>query len=116
MSNSYNPLSLEIMRDSLFSIIKKFEEAFPDLYERTGLRKCDKCNGTGLIVSGEMEITIWQPGNYCQKCRGLGYLGVERVGSMYLCPNPNCGKKCSFCNGKGLVDWIAYAMKKGEEK
>ncbi len=112
---TYNPLSLEVMRDSLFSIIKKFEESFPDLFERTGLKKCDKCEGTGLIVGGCNGLTLWKPGGYCLKCKGLGYLGIERVGNVYLCPNPNCSKKCVLCNGNGVVDWITYAMNKGKQ-
>jgi len=113
----YPQNTIQALRNHLFTTLRRFEESFPDKFAETSLNRCPECDGTGLIVQRSGEITVWMPDNYCARCKGIGYLGVERVGNLYLCPGNNCTSYagCNICKGRGLVDWITYIMKKGEK-
>lgn len=107
--NSVNGLQI---RDRLQAIIKNFQEALPDLFEKTELKICEKCNGAGIPVrKGNVdELTFWEPGSYCKECGGIGYLGVKRIYDKYIC---SCGGKdpyCPKCNGNMVIDWITNIM------
>ena len=87
------------------------------------VRMCNGCAGTGLgnfITSGEDHS--WDGHSYCDKCKGIGYLSWEETLLKKLCPTCNGGgnqkgtnKKCSSCEGEGVVDWIKY-MRIGKQK
>lgn len=102
------------LRDRLYPIIRNFREALPTAFENCGLVICDKCDGSGLPVrqlkDGDIDkITVWQPGTYCDKCKGYGVLGLEQVYDGYLCKNCN-GSGCRICKNIGMVDWVSRAM------
>lgn len=103
--------SMACIRDRLFSILKNFKEAFPDNFEKSGLTPCKVCEGTGLSVnySADKELTNWAPGNYCEFCGGLGFIGFGMVYDKYLCQKCN-GAGCSYCGNTGFADWIQNAM------
>jgi hypothetical protein len=99
--------NISLQRDKLHSILKLFQDAFPDNWAKTGIKECTKCEGTGIPVK-KGELTPWQPGTYCERCWGLGYEGIVRVYSKYLC---DCnGKGCKKCKDTGLVDWVTRTM------
>jgi hypothetical protein len=95
--------------DLLHIIIRRFAEAFPKNFELTGIKPCKRCSGEGINVERNGRITFWQPGNYCQDCGGIGFIGIEEVYGMYVCKQCN-GSGCKYCNNKGIVDWITNAM------
>ncbi len=99
------------VRDKIHAIVKNFEEALPDHFEKTDLEKCGKCNGSGLDVTPSTDdtLTIWNPGAYCKNCRGFGYLGIDRIYNAYVCLKCD-GKGCKTCNDTGMIDWIKRAM------
>ena len=98
-------------RDSLYAIIKHFRDAFPDNFEQCGMKICKKCDGAGIPVQrNDHDLTFWQPGNYCKKCRGYGVTGIKRIYDEYVCKDCG-GAGCTKCNDKGTIDWISNAVK-----
>lgn len=113
MINHYaDTQTTSINRDMLHAIIKHFKEAFPDNFKKCGMKICTKCDGSGIPVqkSKHTDITFWQPGNYCDKCKGFGVIGIKRIYDEYMCKKCN-GDGCSDCNDRGSVDWISNAVK-----
>jgi DnaJ-class molecular chaperone len=96
-------------------IIKKFADAFPFEFEKTSIRPCGHCNGTGLV-----------PGDFqkaCERCKGIGFVGFKTYKDKTVCPDCNSTginflgmnvKKCSRCGGRGALDWVD-AIKLGVE-
>lgn len=105
----YDITSAIALRDRLHSIAKNFETAFPDNFNKSGIIKCEVCGGVGILVMGNEEITFWEQRTYCKPCKGIGYIGFQRVYENYLCECNGVGK-CEKCNGSGLIDWITNAM------
>jgi len=101
-----------INRDHLHAIIKHFREAFPDNFEQCGMKICKQCDGSGIPVQrGEhTDLTFWQPGNYCEKCRGYGVTGITRIYDEYVCKDCG-GAGCPKCDNRGTKDWISNAVK-----
>jgi len=101
-----------INRDSIYSVIKKFRDAFPDNFKRCGLNICPSCDGSGIPVNpNSHEITFWQPDQYCQECKGFGVIGITRIYNEYLCKDCK-GSGCKKCHDRGSVDWISNVVKK----
>ena len=101
-----------INRDNLHAIIKHFRDAFPDNFKLSGMKVCLKCEGSGIPVqrSQNTDLTFWQPGNYCDICKGYGVTGIKRIYDEYICKD--CyGDGCSKCKDRGTVDWISNAVK-----
>jgi len=107
--NSVNTLQI---RDRLQVIIKNFQEAFPDLFEKTELKICKKCNGAGIPIKkgSSDEITFWNPGTYCDECGGIGYLGIKRIYDKYICSCEGKDQHCPKCKGDVVIDWISNIM------
>ena len=101
-----------INKDHLHAIIKHFREAFPDNFDKCGMKVCKKCDGSGIPVERleDSEITYWSPGNYCTKCNGYGVTGIYRIYEEYVCKKCN-GNGCDKCNNRGTIDWISNATK-----
>lgn len=99
-------------KDSLYTIIKNFRNAFPDAFEKCNLKICSVCEGSGIVVESNesSEITLWQPGHYCPKCKGFGVMGINRIYDEYLCKECK-GEGCKKCKNRGTVDWISNIMK-----
>ena len=64
--------------------------------------KCEKCNGYGTSDG--------KPAPVCPRCRGTGYVNVQRGFFAMQSPCPECNglghkidKKCSDCDGTGTV-------------
>jgi hypothetical protein len=101
-----------VNRDIIHAIIKKFRDAFPDNFDKCGLIICSKCDGSGLSIKPNQQgITVWQPDNYCQECKGFGVTGITKIYDEYLCKGCK-GSGCKICNDKGSVDWISNVVKR----
>lgn len=89
-------------RTRIFKIIKDFEDLFPEEFEKTNIKKCGHCGGTGLKKS---------TGNYyyCSICGGLGYKGFSKIQGKYVCRSCHTNG-CGKCNYKGYVDWVTYIV------
>ena len=85
---------------------------FPDNFKESGMQICGQCDGEGIPVqrSEQTDLTFWQPGNYCDKCKGLGVVGIKRIYDEYVCKGCG-GAGCESCNNKGTKDWIANVVK-----
>jgi len=116
MSYWIDSQSVSSNRDKIFSIIENFRRAFPDQFQKTGLKICPKCEGSGLPAKkSSNDITFWQPGNYCDKCYGFGVLGLNKIYDEYICKNCH-GAGCEKCNNRGTVDWITNVVLKRKGK
>ena len=87
--------------NKLYLIIYNFQEYFNEEFEKTNIKKCDKCH-SGL--KNKHNIID----NFCDYCGGIGYL-VEKMKGEYMCRWCR-GGGCSFCAHKGTVDWVKHAM------
>jgi hypothetical protein len=99
-----------IFRDKIHTILTNFAFYFPEEFEKTSIKVCEKCDGSGLPCKKLAErgaITFWQPGTICDKCGGFGYKFSE-INGQYICKKCN-GVGCSKCN-YGFTDWISHAM------
>lgn len=96
-------------RDKIHTILTNFKFYFPDDFEKTSIKLCDKCEGSGLPCKPGKDITYWQPGTICEKCGGFGYKFTEMLNGQYVCRKCN-GVGCKHCNSSGFTDWIAHAM------
>lgn len=95
-------------RDKIHVILSNFELYFPNELEKTEIKKCVTCDGSGLPCKKGADITYWVPGTCCIDCGGYGYKFRE-IGAQYVCQKCN-GGGCGRCKGSGLVDWITNAM------
>lgn len=93
----------------LFSILRKKP---PEYFAKTKIEKCSNCDGTGLVVRGEYNDFSWDCNSYCDKCFGVGYLGIGEVFQIddvtFLCRKCN-GVGCDDCN-RGFTDWVSHIM------
>lgn len=92
--------------NKIFTIIRNFEHMFPDQFEKTDIKKCDKCQGgfRNITVGYEVESNI------CDNCRGLGYYGFDRMYTDIVCKN--CyGTGCHICDNGLITDWLDKIMR-----
>jgi DnaJ-class molecular chaperone len=108
--DGYTYLNEEQMkiRDKVHLILTNFELYFPSELEKTEIRRCVTCEGSGLPCKKGSELTLWQPGTCCKDCGGFGYRFRE-MGMQYVCQKCK-GSGCGRCKGSGFVDWISNAM------
>jgi hypothetical protein len=97
-----------MFKNKLHAIISNFCFYFPEEFEKTNIKMCTECGGSGLPCKPKQEITYWQPGTICEKCGGFGYKFNE-VNGQYICKKCN-GTGCNKCNHTGFVDWVTNAM------
>lgn len=86
--------------NKLFTIINNFERMFPEEFEKCGIKHCGHCGSTGIANRHSLE--------FCVYCGGIGYRGFEKIKDQFICRRCN-GGGCSFCYGKGVVDWVTHA-------
>jgi hypothetical protein len=104
MSNNW--LSTKMRSDKIHSVIKNFENMFPDQFEKTDIKKCDKCQG-GLV---HIEIGYELKENICSNCRGLAYYGFDLIYTNIVC-DYCCGSGCRFCDNGLVVNWLDKIMR-----
>lgn len=100
---------------NLFLMIRKQSKEW---FEEHGIEKCKACDGTGLKASKLQSGGgyMWDNQSYCDKCYGVGYVGIKTALSFgtnekYICPEcQSIG--CEQCDMTGFVDWITHAMGK----
>lgn len=88
----------------------------PDVFRRANVKKCKKCDGTGLAGYSKRHAGDYSwTGQYCDECAGIGYqhldglLNLQIDDSTYICGK--CyGVGCSNCKNTGKVDWISHSM------
>lgn len=65
--------------------------------------KCPDCDGTGMYdvntfrvirANGKWGLDHSWSGLYCAKCRGVGYINLDKIPAF---------EKCSVCKGKGYI-------------
>lgn len=97
------------------NFFKQILNTDPESLEEKGLEKCNKCDGTGLggITKLHRGGYSWDPTQYCDECRGVGFLGMRKLKTfdekLFICGVCN-GVGCEECEGSGFTDWIAHAM------
>jgi DnaJ-class molecular chaperone len=97
-------------KEELHLIIKRFQENFLDNFIQSGIAPCSKCRGSGICVSsiGHSSLISWDGHNYCEDCKGLGYVGILE-GESYICNNCK-GQGCGSCHFIGKVIWLDKIM------
>lgn len=101
-----------IRANRILTVIKDFENLFPDEFMKCDIKRCGHCGGTGLKNKHCLD-------EFCTLCGGIGYRGFEKIQGDFVCRTCN-GSGCGKCNNLGIVDWVAHAngsdiMKKGEK-
>lgn len=97
----------EIFADKLRSFILK-NSTEEDLEKS----KCKECEGTGLLDAHKNEYGYSWNGEYCNKCKGIGFLKQEQINKEYFycykCKGTGKWDRytCRVCNGAGVVNWI----------
>jgi len=91
-----------INADRLHTTIKEFKAKFPDEFEKTGIKVCGNCKGTGLTNRFNMN-------DFCDYCYAVGFTGFDKIGEDYICRTCN-GIGCKLCGDRGTIDWISHAM------
>jgi hypothetical protein len=92
--------------NKIHTVIKNFEHMFPDQFEKTEIKKCNKC------IGGFKDITIGfeLEDNICQQCRGLAYYGFDKMYDDIVCKN--ClGTGCRYCDNGLITDWLDKVMR-----
>jgi hypothetical protein len=101
--------------------------------EELKIYKCGHCNGTGIpkdnnymIWHSYVKKYMWDTVNFCDKCKGVGYVylgerdssnlgepgylnGYSIDGINFVCKLCD-GKGCGHCDNTGIVDWISHLM------
>jgi DnaJ-class molecular chaperone len=75
---------------------------------------CSECQGTGLSEYQKLECGYyWDSKSYCEKCNGIGYIGLEKQFNyvIFICRFCN-GVGCLKCNNTGFTDWISHVMER----
>ena len=92
--------------NKIHSIIKNFEHMFPDQFEKTDIKKCDKCQGgfRDITVGYEVESNI------CKNCRGLGYYDFDMMYTDIVC-KACYGVGCRYCDDGLILDWMDKVMR-----
>lgn len=94
-------------QNSLHMMLKNFERTLPKEFEKTTIRQCGHCSGTGLK---DCNVQL-----ACPDCFGVGYTGFKSIGDKTICPycNSTGGEvsdiwvnNCKTCKGSGFLDWI----------
>lgn len=97
-----------IRANTIFMFLKSQSDEY--LKEKS-ISRCKECKNTGIEGNG----ISWNGTDFCEKCNGLGFKGLEIEGglqvhdSLYLCKHC-AGLGCRKCEDKGVVDWISHAM------
>jgi len=91
-----------INANRLHITIKNFQIKFPNEFEKTGIKVCKYCNGSGLTNRYNMD-------DFCDTCYAVGFVGFDKIGEDYICRTCN-GIGCGLCNDHGIIDWISHAM------
>lgn len=86
--------------NKIFKTIKDFESLFPEEFEKTSIRQCGHCNGTGFSDKSLQ--------NQCSNCGGMGYVGFKKIYGAHVCRACNA-YGCTYCNNEGVVDWVTHA-------
>jgi len=92
--------------NQLHRIIKTFMELFPEEFEKTSIKKCDKCQGGFLNITVGYEVES----NLCKTCRGVGFYGFDNIYGQKVCKNCN-GVGCRICRNVGYLDWLDAVMR-----
>lgn len=107
-------LTIEEIRraNSIFLFLKNQKEEY---FEYTGIEKCKRCKGTGLIYFTNGNGTLgWDTKSYCNDCKGVGFKGIKgdlQIDDVnFLCIDCG-GLGCGKCRA-GIVDWVSHIMKK----
>jgi len=107
MSSPFVDAERLLFKNKIHSILTNFSAYFQEEFEKTDIKKCEKCNGSGLPCKPGKEITYWSPGTICDNCGGFGFIFSE-INGNYICKKCN-GVGCQECKN-GFVDWVAHAM------
>jgi len=94
--------------NSIFLFLQKQNDEY---FETNGISKCEICNGTGLSTS--INSISWNTYDFCDTCKGIGYLGLLGEGHIDAinCICRRCrGEGCSKCNKLGVTDWVTNIM------
>jgi hypothetical protein len=92
--------------NKIHTVIKNFEHMFPDQFEKTDIKKCDKCQGGFRNITIGFEVES----NVCEKCRGLAYYGFDKMYTEIVCQY--ClGTGCEYCDGGLIIDWLDKVMR-----
>jgi hypothetical protein len=101
-----------LLRNKIYSLIKGFEEFFPDELKKTSIHKCKQCDASGLnvLINKDSGVTFWDPGQdqVCSSCGGFGY-SVKELKGDFLCKKCK-GLGCGSCGGTGVLDWVSRVM------
>lgn len=92
--------------NKIHTVIKNFEHMFPDQFEKTDIKKCDKCQGGFINITVGYEVES----NICKQCRGLAYYGFDLIYTDIVCKNCN-GVGCRFCDNGLITDWLDKVMR-----
>ena len=90
--------------NKIHTTIRFFKEMFPDEFEKTDIICCEKCNSVGY------NSYDFRSSNICGNCKGIGFLGFEKIKGKYTCTICN-GSGCNICHYEGWLDWVAAAMR-----
>ena len=90
--------------NKIHTTIRFFKEMFPDQFEKTDIICCHRCDSVGFNGND------FQNNNICGICKGIGFLGYEKIEGKYACTICN-GSGCSVCGHVGWLDWVAAAMR-----
>jgi len=95
--------------NQIHTTIRFFQEMFPVEFEKTSIKACSKCFGTGFEKKGGQYNF---DGPACSKCKGIGYLGYTRMEGKdnVVCMNCN-GRGCEICKYQGIFDWVNCIMR-----
>ncbi len=84
--------------NSIFIVIKNFEEMFYDEFQKCDIKRCGHCNGVG-VNKHSLE--------FCSYCGGIGYKGFKKLNGKFICRACNASG-CRICKNTGIVDWTTY--------
>lgn len=115
---------MHVSREKIDSVYIFLKQQKSEYFSNFEIKPCDICNGMGIKGYKKLGPSdySWDM-TYCEECKGFGYtkndnttLNYKNIPydfSNYLCYK--CfGKKCSFCNYSGIIDWVSIIMERNK--
>lgn len=103
---SVNWTKKQMKSNRIHLVIKEFETMFPDQFEKTDIKKCDKCQGGFKRIEAGYEVKS----NICEKCKGLGYYGFDTIYTEIVCMMCH-GAGCQYCDNGLVTNWLDKVMR-----